>query len=214
MKYIFGLGNPGKQYDGTRHNMGFAVIDTIVAKWLNTDTCLLTGAEKKKNYESWEFRYFGATCAEPERVFFIKPLTFMNRSGDVVGDWIRYAPSDFVVQNDLWIVHDELDVPLGCIKIGVGSSSAGHNGVQSIIDALGVNTFVRFRVGIQPHQELKEPLADFVLKSFMPIERETVERSLICTTEAIEIALSKGISRAQMQCHTKEKASGPSLSAL
>ncbi len=197
MKYIFGLGNPGKQYEGTRHNIGFASIDHAVVRWLTQDAFTLVGAEKRNTYESWEFRFDGVGCREPERLYCIKPLKFMNCSGDVVSDWLNYAPSNFVAVNDLWIVHDELDVSLGSLKIGVGNSSAGHNGVQSIIDALGSNAFVRFRLGITPMETPEEPIADFVLKRFTPQETEIVEQSLSRTVDALEAGLSRGIAKAQ-----------------
>lgn len=212
MKYIFGLGNPGKQYDGTRHNAGFAVIDAAVTQWLDRDAFTLFGAEKKKTYESWEFRYHGHTCADSEKIYCIKPLTFMNRSGEVVADWLRHTTAEFVQQTDLWVVHDELDIPLGSIKIGMGSSSAGHNGVQSIIDSIGSQQFVRFRVGIASEKNHTEDMADFVLKRFWQQEAELVEKTVSDTVDALEISLAKGIEYAQMQHHSK-KPSGRSLSA-
>lgn len=213
MKYIFGLGNPGKQYENTRHNIGFASIDYVVTRWLSHQDFVLIGAEKKGSYESWEFRHDTNSCVDPERVYCIKPLTFMNRSGDVVGDWVKYAQSDFVVHNDVWIVHDELDVSFGNVKIGTGGSSAGHNGVQSIIEVLGLNTFVRFRIGIQPDQPPKESMADFVLTRFTPSENAVVEQLLPRVSDALEAALSKGIAKAQMLFHTNKKTSDDSLSA-
>ena len=213
MKYIFGLGNPGTQHDGTRHTIGFAVIDALVSRWLDHESFTLFGAEKKKTYEAWEFRYHSLSCADAERIYCIKPLTFMNRSGEIVGDWVKYAPSDFGIQTDLWIIHDELDLPLGSIKIGMGSSSAGHNGVQSIIDALDSNAWTRFRVGIYPLRAPSEPIADFVLKRFTPSERILVETSLARTRDAVEYTLSYGIAKAQTNYNAKQNASNPSLSA-
>lgn len=213
MKYIFGLGNPGKQYDDTRHNIGFAVIDTVVAKWLDSDMFTLIGAEKKKTYESWEFRFHGNSCGSAERVYCIKPMTFMNCSGEVVGDWMRHAPSEFTASTDLWIIHDELDIPLGSFKIGTGSSSAGHNGVQSIIDSIGSQSFIRFRIGIQPSNKSDESMADFVLKRFTPSQKVLAESMTVLVTDALQCALAKGIDRAQLDFHTKKKTSGTSLSA-
>lgn len=218
MKYIFGLGNPGTQYDDTRHNAGFAVVDAAVARWLSHEAFTLVGAEKKKTYESWEFRYHGNSCAESERIYCIKPLTFMNRSGEVVADWMKHAPSDFTPSTDLWIVHDELDIPLGTLKIGAGNSSAGHNGVQSIIDSIGTQSFIRFRVGIYPPEKIgkqmpKEPVADFVLKRFTPSESEAMEGVVASSVDALQCALGRGIAKAQMEYHGNKKPSESSLSA-
>lgn len=213
MKYIFGLGNPGKQYEETRHNVGFAVIDAAVTRWLDRDAFALIGAEKKKSYESWEFRHYGGSCADAERIYCIKPLTFMNRSGTVVADWVRHAPTEFMPQTDLWIIHDELDVGLGGIKIGSGTSSAGHNGVQSIIDSLGSQQFIRFRIGIYPEKQPPDVLADFVLKRFAQAERAFVEKAVLNAVDSIEFALIKGIAQAQTRYHAQKKPSGRSLSA-
>lgn len=213
MKFLIGLGNPGVQYDGTRHNIGFAAIDAAVARWLNHEAFVLIGAEKRKTFESWEFRSHGISCREPERVYCIKPMTFMNRSGEVVNEWLKYTSSEIKPESDLWVIHDEIDVPLGMCKIDQNKSSAGHNGVQSIIDAIGSSSFVRFRIGIKPEKAPKDPMADLVLKKFMPSERVVMEGSIQNVIEAIEFALAEGIARAQQKYHQKEKPSGHSLSA-
>lgn len=213
MKFLIGLGNPGTQYDGTRHNAGFAVLDAAVARWLNHEAFVLIGAEKKKTFESWEFKCQDMSCRDPERVICIKPMTFMNRSGEVVNEWLKYTSSEINPESDLWVIHDELDVPLGTCKIDQNKSSAGHNGVQNIIDVLGNSSFVRFRIGIKPLKPPKEQTADFVLKKFMPAERATMEVSIRNVVEAIELALTEGIARAQQKYHQKEKPSVHSLSA-
>ncbi|MEK7648522.1 MAG: aminoacyl-tRNA hydrolase [Patescibacteria group bacterium] len=213
MKFLFGLGNPGTQYNGTRHNAGFAVVDAAVAKWLNHEAFTLVGAEKKKSYESWEFRCHGISCKESERLYCIKPLTYMNKSGDVVSEWLRYAPGEVQPSTDLWVIHDELDILLGKFKIDQNSSSAGHNGVQSIIDVLGTTAFVRFRIGIRLVEAQREPTADFVLKPFTPAERGAMEVCIPQVIDALEISLTEGISRAQQKYHQKEKSSERSLSA-
>ncbi len=213
MKFLFGLGNPGAQYGGTRHNAGFDALDYAVARWLNHEAFVLVGAEKRKNFESWEFRCHGASCREPERLHCIKPMTFMNKSGEVVSEWLRYASSELKMESDLWVVHDELDIPIGKFKIDQHSSSAGHNGVQSIIDAIGSSAFVRFRLGIKPLIAPKGSMADFVLKKFTPAERAVMESSTQNVVSAIELALSEGIARAQQKYHQKEKPSEHSLSA-
>lgn len=150
MILIVGLGNPGKKYKNTPHNIGFRVIDAL----------------KKTLFPrmSWKKRFEGGFLrveVEGEEVLFFKPFTYMNRSGLAV----RNALAAFSLgPESLWIVHDEYDLPFGVLKVDVSRSSAGHKGVQSIIDALGTNRFWRFRVGVKP--EVLPDVMDEYLTSF------------------------------------------------
>jgi len=150
MILIVGLGNPGKKYKNTPHNMGFRVVDTL-------KKTLFPRALWKKRFEARFLR-----CeVEGEKVIFLKPLTYMNRSGLSVKD----ALGTFSLSPEsLWVVHDEYDLPWGTLKIDVGRSSAGHKGVRSIVDALSSNAFWRFRVGIKP--EIPPEVMDGYLTSF------------------------------------------------
>jgi PTH1 family peptidyl-tRNA hydrolase len=150
---IVGLGNIGKEYDDTKHNVGFKIVDNLVSsreelgKW-----------QDKKNLKShFTMGQFGDT-----RIIVIKPTTLMNLSGEAVqavSNFYKIAPSQILV------VHDELDIKFGQIRTGIEGSSAGHNGVQSIIEQIGAN-FNRLRIGIGPKKPAQIDSADFVLSKF------------------------------------------------
>lgn len=136
---IVGIGNPGAQYDDTPHNVGFVVIDTLAnSKWL------MANGSKEKNEkfaESHEITFRDKT------VILAKPKTFMNESGGAVKTLTKNYK---LTANSLWLVHDDVDLPLGTIRVQYNRGSAGHRGVQDVIDALGSQKFYRFRVGVRP----------------------------------------------------------------
>jgi peptidyl-tRNA hydrolase, PTH1 family len=149
---VVGLGNPGKEYDGTRHNIGFACIDAFVAAnefdpWI-----------EKKDLKC----HIASATLGDTKVYAIKPTTFMNLSGDAVQAVAHFykIPSEKVV-----VVHDELDIPFGQVRLRTGGSSAGHNGLKSIIQAVGEG-FGRVRVGVGPKTPAQMDTADFVLQKF------------------------------------------------
>lgn len=156
MKIIIGLGNPGKQYEKTRHNAGFIAIDRLREKWDFPDFSL----SSKFNAEISERMIDG------EKVLLVKPQSFMNRSGQVVRsimDYYKLSPADVAV------IHDDLDIDLGTFKVSTSSSAAGHNGIQSIIDHLGTQEFKRIRIGIEGTERKKNRLMPgdkFVLQDF------------------------------------------------
>ncbi len=157
---IVGLGNPGKQYENTRHNLGFACLDEFAKGQA------FPGWVAKKDLKSHEAtNNMGGT-----RVILVKPQTFMNVSGEAV----RAVQQFYKINNqNMLIVHDELDVPLGQIRIKRGGGSAGHNGLKSIIEAVG-DDFMRLRVGIGPKSPEMIDSADFVLAKFTESERENL----------------------------------------
>ena len=130
MKMIVGLGNPGKEYDYTRHNTGFLVIDSFVSNFK---------FEKKFN------AMIAVKIINGEKVLFVKPQTFMNNSGEAVGKIASYY---HISSFDIMVVHDDMDIELGHFKIKDHGRSGGHNGIKSIIDSLGTDNFVRLKVGI------------------------------------------------------------------
>ncbi len=168
MKLIIGLGNPGKQYEKTRHNAGFIVLDELRKKWdlpefqfsnkFNAE--LSEGVLPKVEPSESEGSTFG------EHYILVKPQSFMNRSGQVVRaimDFYKLSPDDIVV------VHDDLDIDLGAFKISTDVSAGGHNGVQSIVDHLGTQQFKRIRIGIEGTERKKTRTMTgdvFVLKDF------------------------------------------------
>jgi len=142
MHLVVGLGNPGKKYEKTRHNIGFRVIDKL---------------------ESFDF-------AQNENIILLKPDNFMNNSGRAVKKYLTYNK---ISPQNLIIIHDDIDLPFETVKISKGSSSAGHKGVQSIIDTLGTKNFYRIRIGIrQDTITKKQDTSDFVLKNFSKSEEE------------------------------------------
>jgi PTH1 family peptidyl-tRNA hydrolase len=161
MILIVGLGNPGKKYQNTRHNIGFRVIDEL------------------------EF-------LDREKVVLLKPKTFMNLSGRAVKPLI--AKYKIPVAN-LWVVHDDIDLPLGRIKISKGRGSAGHKGVESIIKELRTKNFVRFRVGIQPKTGKPKNPEKFVLQKFKKDEEKIIKGIMKKTAEIIETATKEGVEK-------------------
>ncbi len=153
MKLIIGLGNPGTKYQNTRHNLGFVVVDALVNK-LSPDTAWTKGVSV--NSLVCEISLNG------EKIRLVKPQTFMNNSGLSAKeemDYFKMAPAD------IWVVHDDLDLNLDRIKFDFNASSAGHNGVQSIIDELDTKEFNRVRLGIgRPTDNI--PVEDYVLQKF------------------------------------------------
>jgi len=161
MKLLVGLGNPGREYENTRHNAGFCVLEKIVEKedgqW---------GSEAKANALIYRMK-IGS-----EEVILALPQSYMNLSGEVVSDLLRW----FKLSNDdLIIVHDELDLPFGTIQVKKGIGPAGHNGIKSIIQKLGTQDFIRVRIGIG-ETEKNIPSEKFVLEKFTDSEQKTLDK--------------------------------------
>lgn len=155
MKLVVGLGNPEQKYKYTRHNFGFLVLDKLNSNW----------SEKK----DWQCQ-----VAKLDKNILCKPLTYMNNSGQAVtaiANYYKINPEDIIV------VHDDLDLPLGKIRIGVFSSSAGHNGIKSIQSLIGDN-FIRLRLGIGQPKNPQQAVADYVLENFSAEEKNIVEEIL------------------------------------
>jgi peptidyl-tRNA hydrolase, PTH1 family len=190
MKLIVGLGNPGEKYAKTRHNVGFMVIDELAQKFSSSDYRFIK--ENKFEAETLKVHY------KDEELFLVKPQTMMNASGEAVNKLMRFYNLQL---NDLWVIHDDLDLPLGHLKIVKGRGSAGHHGVDSIIQKLGKDEFTRFRVGIDykmiidKHERPRE-VEDYVL--MVPQGKEAVElvKGIDKTVKAVEIALKEGIEKA------------------
>lgn len=136
MILIVGLGNPGPEYERTPHNAGFRAVEALKAR-------VAPDALWKPRRESTVL----ATTIEGKDVMLCKPLTFMNNSGGVVAHMVDYSP---IKLENLWVAHDDLDIPRGRVKVDTDRGSAGHKGVQSIIDALGSRSFWRARIGVEP----------------------------------------------------------------
>lgn len=160
MKLIVGLGNPDKNFDGTRHNIGFATLDEIAKSkdltWVKKDKFKAMAAEG----------YEGA-----EKILLIKPLTYYNLSGEAVQAAAHFYKIDL---NDILVIHDELALPLGALRTRVGGSDAGNNGLKSIVATIGAD-FARIRIGIANEFTAKTDAADFVLGHFSHAENQKLE---------------------------------------
>ncbi|MCD2255947.1 aminoacyl-tRNA hydrolase [Agrilactobacillus fermenti] len=170
MKMIVGLGNPGKKYDRTKHNVGFTVVDTL-SKRLNQTL-------SKQDFEA----QFTSFIYNGEKVFLVKPLTYMNDSGRAVGPLLHYyqmAPSDLLV------IQDDMDMPLGKLRFRDKGASGGHNGIKSIIAAVQTEQFNRLKVGIQHPDRSK--VVDWVLT---PFNKDDLPIMLAAFDRAAEAAIS------------------------
>lgn len=162
--FIVGLGNPGKKYTHTRHNLGFLAIEHLQKAWGGSEWRL----EKKFQAEISEVLYAG------RKIFLIKPQTFMNHSGQSTRsllDFYKATPADLIV------LHDEVDIPFGKIKTTLSSRAAGHNGVKDIIERLGTQDFRRLRLGVGKSENPHTSTADHVLQNFS--EKEAKSLSLL-----------------------------------
>jgi peptidyl-tRNA hydrolase, PTH1 family len=184
LRLVAGLGNPGPQYTDTRHNVGFMVIDRLAGK---------KGVKLSRSaFSSSEWGKWGNTLL-------IKPLTYMNRSGDVVGRFARY----FKIQpEEILVVVDDVALPLGRLRLRPSGSDGGHNGLKSIMEHLG-QTFMRLRIGIGASPDAEE-LVDHVLGKFDRSETPTVDNALERATEAIEHLAHHGVASAMSNYNRAE----------
>ena len=180
MKLIIGLGNPGKKYQTTKHNAGFMAIDFLAEKLLGKNPKWNDSKKGKLQYLKTEIN--------GETIELIKPQTFMNNSGISV----KYAFQNHNIQpEDIFIIYDDLDIDLGNIKIGFFESAGGHNGIKSIIQHLGFNNFLRFRIGIKTPLLGKIPTEKYVLSRFSLFEKIKIKKTIHRIVEAIESAVEK-----------------------
>jgi PTH1 family peptidyl-tRNA hydrolase len=181
MKVICGLGNPGDRYRMTRHNVGFRVLDLLADRWR------LTGAGRVRDGAA----RLEVTRPEPiGRVLLVKPMKFMNLSGGPLRAAMRHVSADPTA--DLLVVADDIDLPLGRLRLRRDGSAGGHNGLRDIIGALGTDEFDRLRVGIGRHGDA----ADHVLSTFRPVERELADEAVAAAADAVETWLRDGIDAA------------------
>ena len=188
MKLIVGLGNPGIEYQFTPHNLGFLAIDRIA----NDLRC----GSKKPAVPGAD----GANGDRREQVLLAKPETFMNLSGLSVRELV--AKHEIRPESDLIVIYDELDLPLGTIRIRQRGSSAGHNGMKSIIGALGTQEFLRIRLGIAPERKIADGVK-FVLTPFRKAQLKTVDEVLDNAAEAVKVILKEGPAAAMNRFNRK-----------
>lgn len=177
MKLIIGLGNPGKRYENTRHNLGFLAINKLA---------------EKIEIDDWKIKMqFNANITQGnfnnEKIILAKPQTFMNNSGITVKSIADYYK---ISNEEILIIHDDIDLPLGKIKIQQSRGAAGHKGVQSIIDALGTKDFTRIRLGIKPiNKEIIIETEKLVLQKFSKDEEKIVQKTIKKAVALITTAL-------------------------
>lgn len=194
MKLIVGLGNPGKKFVYTRHNLGFMVVEKFVKNKLTFFSSLKAWKDEKE---------FMAQVCRFDDFIIAKPLTYMNLSGLAVAKIANFYK---ITPSDIWVVHDDIDLPLGKIRIRKGGASAGHHGIESIMKELKTSDFVRFRLGIgrgkleigkTADQNLhRREVEKYVLSLFKDSEGGEVKKLIKKAVEAIEVALNKGIEEA------------------
>jgi peptidyl-tRNA hydrolase, PTH1 family len=186
MKLIVGLGNPGRKYAGTRHNVGFEAMDLAA----------------DRHRLEWEGAPADALLARwrSDGAVLVKPLTFMNLSGHPVGDLLRFFKIDVA---DLLVVVDDVNLELGRLRARRSGSAGGHNGLKSIIGQLGSDQFARLRVGVG-RGDARRDLADHVLARFEPDERPIVAEAVSRAADAAELFVSEGIGPVMNRFNRKE----------
>lgn len=176
MRLITGLGNPGREYEQTRHNIGFMVVDRLAEEW----DIRLTKSHSKAQYGEGKF--------QGEKVLLVKPMTYMNLSGEAIGGllrWYKLTPSDLLV------IYDDLDMEPGKLRIRSQGSAGGHNGIKSIIQHLGTQEFDRLKIGIGRPQPMMAT-ADYVLSRFAQGEQDSLVKMLDRAVEAVGSLLKDG----------------------
>lgn len=175
MLIIIGLGNPGKEYERTRHNAGFMIVEKLRERW---------------NFPDFEFgKKFNASLSkgkfQQKEIILAKPETFMNLSGQAVKSLMDFYK---LPAEDILVIHDDLDIPLGSFRIATDSGSAGHNGVENIINLIGTKTFRRIRIGIKPEEGIIDA-TNFVLQNFKDDEIKIINDLSESLMEKIETAI-------------------------
>lgn len=207
MKLIVGLGNKGEKYEHTRHNIGFMVAERFLKDF---EPVKQTVWQDEKKFKSdiasidWQPKF-----GNLENVILVKPKTFMNNSGQAVALLMQFYK---IKPNDLWVIHDEIDLGIGMMRIRMGGSSAGHRGVQSIIESIGTEKFWRFRLGIghpkhgmttEKHKENQRDVDEFVLGKFDHSEAGKARELIKHASKAIKGALEDGLKSAMNHYNTR-----------
>lgn len=191
MLLVVGLGNPERKYAGNRHNVGFMALDELASK---------VSAEPFRRKFSGDIAR--ATLGKAEAML-LKPMTFMNLSGDAVqpcAAFFKVAPSNVIV------VHDEIDLPFGEVRLKFGGGHAGNNGVRSVILRLGTPEFARVRIGVgRPGPDFRGDVADWVLQDFTTAEKAELPNSLMAATESVLDIAARGFQAAANSRNTRPK---------
>ena len=197
MQLIVGLGNPGPKYRGTRHNVGFEVIEEVARR-------------RSLEFESAPVRALIArTRGEAGRVIVAKPLTFMNHSGEAVAGLCRYYR---VALDALLVVAEDVNLPLGRLRARARGSAGGHNGFKSVIEALATQGFARVRVGVG-RGDPRRDLGPHVLARFGPDERDAIAAAVTQAADAVELFVSAGITHVMNRYNAQDLGEGESDSS-
>lgn len=188
MYLIVGLGNPGSRYQRTRHNIGFMVLEKIAAR-CEVDL-------KQKSFDA----LWNRGKIDGINVLLAMPQTYMNLSGNAVRELLAYFKVD---TNNLIVIHDDLDLPVGTIRLKSGGGDAGHKGLKSIAACLGSADFMRIRIGIGKPSG-KQPVEDYVLQRFGPEESDLLHQSIQIASEATTDIVTSGMQQAMAKYHTKK----------
>ena len=187
VKMLVGLGNPGPKYQWTRHNAGFMVLDRF---------CRESGiAVTRKTFSA----LFGEGSFQGERLLLLKPQTFMNLSGRSVNPALHFHRLSL---QDLIVIHDDLDIPFGRIKLKEGGGHAGHNGLRSLMQELGSGEFIRMRIGIG--RPLQGDAADYVLNNFTKDELALLPRILDGAADLLQLVITEGVRKAMSLYNGRE----------
>jgi len=187
MKIIVGLGNPGRKYERTRHNAGFMAIDELAG-------LLRVELSQEKHHA-----LIGKARIGSEEVVLAKPQTYMNESGRAAAAILRSA---YAEASELIVLHDELDLALGTVRVKTGGGHGGHNGLRSLIESLGTSDFIRIRIGIGRPAPGVDP-ADYVLSPFLGEERKAVPEIMARAAEAARAIVMEGPARAMNTVNKK-----------
>ena len=188
IRLIVGLGNPGTEYHETRHNIGFLVVDALINS--------LPGEVVLKN--KYNGKYIDKNISG-RRIFFLKPQTYMNLSGYSVAGICK---AEKILTEEILVIHDDMDLQLGNIKLKIGGGSAGHNGIDSLIASLESDKFTRLRVGIGRKQEIL--MSDYVLSKFTEEEHIILKSSVALSIDAVKLTIARGISVAMNAFNAKK----------
>lgn len=189
MKIIAGLGNPTREYEGTRHNIGFSVIEQLA------DQYNISMTEKKHK------AICGTGIIEGQKVLLLKPMTYMNLSGESIQDAVHFYKID--PEEDLIVIYDDIDLDVGRLRIRAKGSAGGHNGMKNIIAHLGTQIFSRIRVGVGAKPKGWD-LADYVLGRFPQEELPAIEEGKNAACQAVSILVSQGVEAAMNQMNVKK----------
>lgn len=188
---IVGLGNPGRKYDGTRHNVGFSVIDELVDR-------LRAGGPQRFGKSM-----IGKASIGGEKVILVKPLTYMNLSGEAVREICSFYKVDH--HDHLIVISDDIDLPAGHLRIRTKGSAGGHNGLKNIIQHMGDDTFCRIRIGVGPKPSSEEDMIGHVLGHFSKEDKAVMEEAFEKAAEAVICMVEEGPDKAMNRFNTRKQ---------